>query len=95
MRLALADGDATNRPEDRMQDPLVIIFLVDDVADRTWAGELQDEGVHPGDMIGHQKKSAGRQVFQAQRSNPIKAAHQRPSKEIERVFGSGLGRHRL
>ena len=67
MRLALADGDATNRAQNRMQHPLVIIFLVDDVADRPWAGELQDEGVHPADVIRHEKKAAGRQVFQTER----------------------------
>ena len=78
-----------------MQDSFVIIFLVDDVTDWTWAGELQDEGVHPSDMIRHEKKAAGWQVFQTQRSDPIKAAHQRPSKEIERAFGSRLGPHRL
>ena len=50
-----------------MQDPLVIIFLIDDVADRPWAGELQDEGVHPGNVIRHKKKAAGRQVFQTER----------------------------
>src|SRR4030095_8844084 len=89
MRLALADGDATNRAQDRMQDPLVIIFLVDDVADWTWAGELQNKGIHPTDVIGHEKKAAGRQVFQTQRSDSIKAAHQWPPKEIKRAFGSG------
>jgi hypothetical protein len=47
----------------------VIIFLVDDVADRPRAGELQNEGVHPTDMIGHEKKAASRQVFQTQRSD--------------------------
>src|SRR5262245_33465065 len=88
MRLASADRDATNCAQDRMQNPLVIIFLVNDVADWTWAGELQDEGVHPADMIGHEEKAAGRQVFQTQRSDPIKAAHQRPAKKIEGAFGS-------
>ena len=89
MRLALADGDATNRAQNRMQNRFVIIFLVDDVADRARAGELQDEGVHPADMIRHKKKAAGWQVFQTERSDPIKAAHQRPSKEIERAFSGG------
>ena len=76
MRLALADRDATNRAQNRMQNWFVIIFLVDDVADRPGTGELQDEGVHPADMIGHEKKPASRQVFQTQRSDAIKRAHQ-------------------
>jgi hypothetical protein len=46
-------------------------------------------------MIWHEKKAAGRQVFQTQRSDPIKAAHQGPPKQMEQAFDSGLGRHRL
>jgi hypothetical protein len=46
-------------------------------------------------MIGHQKKAAGRQVLQTQRSDPVKAAHQWPAEEMERAFGSGLGPHGL
>jgi hypothetical protein len=47
-----------------MQHPLVIIFLVDDVTDRPRARELHDEGVHPANVIRHEKKAAGRKVFQ-------------------------------
>jgi hypothetical protein len=95
MRLTLANRDAPNRAQDRMQNRLVIIFLVDDVADRPGAGELQDEGVHPADMIRHEKKAAGRQVLQTERSDAIKAAHQWPAQEMERTFGRGLGPHGL
>src|SRR4029077_17139102 len=95
MRLALADGDATNRAENRMQHSLVIIFLVDDVADRTRACELQHECVNPSDVIRHEKKSASRQVLQTARSDAIKAANQWPAKEIARALGIGLGPHRL
>jgi hypothetical protein len=79
MRLALTDGDATNCAQNRMQHALVIIFLVDHVADRTRAGELQNERVDPTDVIRNEKKTAGRQVFQTQWSYAIKAAHQRPA----------------
>jgi hypothetical protein len=95
MRLTLANWDAPNRAQDRMQNRLVIIFVVDDVADRPGTGELQDEGVHPADVIRHEKKPASRQVFQTAHSDAIKAAHQWPAKEIERPFGSGLGLHGL
>ena len=53
--------------------------------------ELQDEGVHPADVIRYEKKSANRQVFQTARSDAIKAANQWLAKEIERAFGSGSG----
>src|SRR5215211_3828109 len=87
MRLTLADWDAANRAQDRMQNRLVIIFLVDDVADRPGTRELQDEGVHPADVIRHEKKAARRQVFQTARSDAIKTADQWPAKEIKRAFG--------
>src|SRR6267154_81144 len=95
MRLTLANRDAPNRAQDRMQNRLVIIFLVDDVADRPGTGELQNEGVHPADVIRYEKKPASRQVFQTAHSDAIKAANQWPAKEIENAFGSGSGRHPL
>jgi hypothetical protein len=76
MRLPAADWDAPDRAENRMQYSLVIIFLIDHVADRPWAGELQHERVHPADMIRHEKKPAGRQIFQTPRRDTIKAANQ-------------------
>ena len=95
MRLTPANLDAPNRAQDRMQNRLVIIVVLDDVPDRPGTGELQDEGVHPTDVIRYEKKPASRQVFQTVRSDAIKAAHQWPAKEIEHAFGSGLGRHPL
>jgi len=53
----------------------MIIRLIDDVPDRTRAGELEEESVHPGDVIGHKKKPAARQIFQTERSDPIKATN--------------------
>src|SRR5206468_485245 len=76
VRLATTDWDTTERLQDRIQNGFVIILLVDDVADRARTGELQDESVHPTDMIGDEKKAASRQVFQTQRSDAIKRVHQ-------------------
>ena len=61
----------------------MIIRLIDDVPDRTRAGELEEESVHPGDVIGHKKKPATRQIVQTERSDAIKATNQQPTKEIE------------
>ena len=85
------DWNAAERAQEGMRDRLVIIGLVDDVADRARTGELQHESVHPADVVWQKKKSAGRQVFQTARSDAIKAANQWPAKEIERAFGSGSG----
>jgi hypothetical protein len=47
-------------------------------------------------MIGHEKKAAVRQVFETEWSDAVKAAHQRPSKEIEQTFcGGHFGSHRI
>ena len=70
------DRNAAEDPQKRMQDRFMIILLIDDVTDWARAGELQDEGVHPTDVIRYEKKPAGRQVFQTVRSDAIKAAHQ-------------------
>ena len=73
--MADVDWDAAERTQDRVQYRFVIIRLVDDVADRTRAGELQDESVYPADVIRHKKKPTARKVLQAGRSDAIKAAH--------------------
>ena len=73
----------------------MIIRLIDDVADRARAGELEDESIYPGYVIGHKKKPASRQILQTQRRHPIKAPHEWPANEIERAFGARPRRHRL
>ena len=95
VRMADIDRDAAERAQKRVQKRLVKILLVDDVADRTRTGELQDECVHPTDMIGHEKKPARRQIFQADRGNAIKTTNQQPPKKIEGAFSAGHQRHRL
>ena len=74
--MADADRDTTKGTQDRVQNRFVIILLVDDVTDRTRARELQNESVHPADMIGYEKKAAAWQILHADRSDAIKAAHQ-------------------
>src|SRR6266540_3425216 len=95
MRMPDIDRYATERTQKRVQNRFVIKLVVDDVTDRTRAGQLQNQGVHPADMIRHKKKPAVRQVFQTERSDPIKATHQRPANEIERALGARHGSHRL
>ena len=88
VRMADIDWDAAERTQDRVQNRSVIIVLVNDVANWTGAGELQDKGVHPGDMVGHKKKPAARQIFQTERSDAIKGTNQQPTKEIEGALGA-------
>ena len=60
VRMAGVNWDAADHTQDRVQNGFVKILLVDDVADRPRAGELQDESVYPTDVIRHEKKPAGR-----------------------------------
>ena len=66
----------------------MIIRLIDDVPDWARADELEDKGVHPGDMVGHKKKPATWQIFQTERSDAIKGTNQQPTKEIEAALGA-------
>src|SRR6202035_2095719 len=85
-RIANIDWNTTQRAHNRVQERFVIMFLVDDVPNRARAGELQNESVHPGDVVGHKKEPALWKVFRSERSNPVKATHQQPTKEIERAL---------
>ena len=52
MRMAGINRNAAQHAQKRVQDRFVIILLVNDVTDRSGAGELQNEGVYPANMIG-------------------------------------------
>src|SRR5258708_2038134 len=87
--------NTAGRSQKRAQHRLVIKFLIDDVTNRSRASELQDDGVHPGDVIGQKKKSAFRQLFESERVDPIKETNERPRKKMERALTGGHVRHRL
>ena len=95
MRMADIDWDATYQPQERAENRSMVVLLVDDVADRAGTGELQDNGVNPGDVVRQKQKPARGYVFQAQRGDPIKATHNQPAKKMERAFSGGHGRHPL
>src|SRR6266481_8957966 len=88
VRMADIDRDAPERTQDWVQNRSVIILLVNDVANWTGTGELQDKGVHPGDMVGHNKKPAAGQIFQTERSDAIQGTNQQSTKEIEGALGA-------
>ncbi len=89
--MADINGNAADRPQKRMQNAFAIKFLVDDVPDRTRAGELQYDCIDPRNVIGQEKKPALRQVLGAERSNAIKTPHQLARDKMQRPLS---GRHR-
>src|SRR6266545_6707778 len=67
MRVPNIDRNATQRAQNRVQNRVVIVLLVDDVPNRARASELQNDGVNPGDVVRQSKKTAGGNVSQPQR----------------------------
>ena len=72
--MARIDRDASNELQKPMQHRFVIEFLVDDVTNRARAGELQDDGIDPANVVGQKKKSALRQIVSSERSHAVKAS---------------------
>jgi hypothetical protein len=87
--MANVNWNATHGAQKRAQNPSAIILLVDDVADRPRARELEDEGVNPCDVVRQKEEPALREVFQAERSQSIERAHQWPAEKIKRAFSGG------
>ncbi len=95
MRMPRVDRDALQQLQKWIQDRFAIKFLVDDVTNWARAGELQNDCIHPGDVVRQEQKSALRQIVSSECSDPIKATYQRPAEEIERAFSGGHGSHCL
>src|SRR5438067_2630158 len=93
--MAGVNRDAADRAQKRAQCRLVIKFLVDDVTNRAWTGELEDEGIDPGDVIGQKEEAPLRQMFKAKSADPIEKSDERPAKKMERALTGGHARHRL
>lgn len=74
--MARIDWDASNEPQKPMQHRFAIEFLVDDVTNRARAGELQDDGIDPANVVGQKKKSALRQIVSSERSHAVKTTRQ-------------------
>src|SRR2546422_8834843 len=89
------DRDATDEPHKGLQDRLMIKFLVDDITNRSWARDLQNDRIDPGDVIWQKQKSALREMLNAKRSDAVNAAHQRASKEMKRAFAGRYRGHGL
>ena len=78
-----------------MQKSILVIFLVDDEADRPRTGEQEDDRVDPGDVVGQKQKSAARQPLRADRGDAIDHPRERHSKETQGALGGGNWRHRF
>src|SRR5438309_8872736 len=94
-RMTRVARDAADESHKGLQDRLAIKFLVDDVADRSWARDLQNDRIDPGDVIWQKQKSALREMLNAKRSDAVNAAHQRASKEMKRAFAGRYRGHGL
>jgi hypothetical protein len=65
-----------------LEQRFAIKFLIDDVTNGARAGELEDNGIDPADVIGQKKKAAFRQMFDTEWADAIKNSDQRPAKKV-------------
>src|SRR6266849_8719861 len=89
------DRNAADRSQKRFQCRLVIKFLVDDVTNRSWTAELEDERVDPADVIGQKEKAAFGQMLEAERADAVKEFDERPAKKMECALTGGHVKHCL
>src|SRR5438270_5929933 len=93
--MAGVNRDAADRAQKRAQCRFVIKFLVNNVTNRAWTGELEDEGIDPGDVIGQKQEATFGQILQAKGADTIEKSDERPAKKMERALTGGHVRHRL
>jgi hypothetical protein len=78
--------NASQRSENWIEDTISINRRIDDVTNRPRAGDLEQNGVNPGDVIGQQKKALSRKMFASNRRDAIKTAGQAEAQEVECAF---------
>src|SRR5690348_14685297 len=64
-RVAGIDWNAADGPEYRLEQWLVIKFLIDDITNPPRTGQLKDDGIDPGNVIRQKQTAAWRQVMHA------------------------------
>ena len=93
LRPARRNWDATNGAQDRMQETVPVIFLIDNETNRPWAGDQEDERVDPRDVVGQKQKSATRQTLRSEGRDPINQPHDQQPKGTQDTFGGRNWRH--
>ena len=77
-RATRRDWNATRDSQDRMQNSIPIIFLIDDETDPSRTSELEHDCVDKRNMIRQKQKTAGREVLRAERLHAINQAADSP-----------------
>ena len=81
--------------QERVQPAISIILLVNDEADPPRTGHLQDDRIHPCDVIRQEQKTARGQILRAGDLDPINQPRQPETEEIKGAFAEGGMRHCL
>jgi hypothetical protein len=95
LRPARRNRDATNGAQNRMQETVPVIFLIDNETNRPWAGDQEDKRVDPRDVVGQKQKSATRQTLRPDGRDPINQPHEQQPKGTQDPFGGRNWRHRF
>jgi hypothetical protein len=89
-RFTPVDRNGTDHPQWPLQDWFSVKFIVNNKSNRSGTGELEDDGIDPGDVIGHEQESARRKIFQPDRLYAVNQASEATAKRIESALRSGI-----
>jgi hypothetical protein len=95
LRLARADRNAADRLEERMQKAVSINCFVENETDRPPEGELEHDGVDPGNVIRQEEDAAFRHLFAPNSSDAIKNSPDCSAERAQRPFQASWFRHCL
>ncbi len=93
LRAPCVNRNAARQVQKRMQDRIPVILIMNDEANRTRAGDLENDGVDPRDVIRQEQKTARRQSVAANRFDPVNETSKREADEVERAFCERGMRH--
>src|SRR5262249_41885502 len=92
-RFTAVDRNGANHSQWRLQHRVPIKLFVDDESNRPGASELQNDRIHPGDVIGHKQEAARREIFEPDSLYPVNEPSKPAGEQIKRVLRSRISQH--
>ena len=84
--VAGGDGDGVEYAENPIERGLVVDALEHHETDRARTGDLEDDGIDPGDVIGQEEEAAGGEFLHAMRMDAVNEAPQEFGQPEEEAF---------
>jgi len=89
-RFTPVDRNDADHSQWQLQHRFSVKFLVDNESNRAGTRQLQNDGIDPGDVIGHEQESPGRKIVQSDRPYPVNQASEPTAKRIEGALRSRI-----